>query len=310
MIRLIVKPAAAPLAAVLLMASPCVLASSAADSDGPMQVLTELQFSSAIPVADPTTLKAPGWSFGSRRGASLAVAATSPPPVVGDSSYALEATWPAASAGAQYLWADYTVPANTEDVYIEFWAKMPDAKGGCKFLKIFGKPNDPRGWADTTLGVNYTGPVNGGIVNVEFGDGTTVLNDAQQAILLTGARPQLLGRSYGTATVLTPDSSGWPSSNWGTSWHHFKVHVKFNSGTTASNAVPDGEVYVEIDGTVYVDATGLYNRNPANGPIDYVEFGGWSQTNPVPFDIWYDNITISTGGFVTSPNPPKNVAAN
>lgn len=314
MTRLINKPAAGLLAAVCVMASPCVLATSAADADGPAQVLTQLQFSSAVPVANSTTLPVSGWTFGSVAGGSLSVSATVPPPVAGDGSFALEAKYPAATTGSQYVWADYSVSAlNTEDVYVEFWAKMPDAKEGCKFLKIFGKRNDPKGYADATIGANYSGPTNGGITSAGFGDGTTVLNDAQNAIFLSGMRPDLVGRTYDvSATVLTPDSGGWPASNWGTSWHHFRVHVKFNSGTTASNAVPNGEIYVEIDGKVYVDATGLYDRNPANGPIDFVEFGGWAQTDPEPFDVWYDNITISTGGFssASGPKPPGNIGVS
>ena len=106
--------------------------------------------------------------------------------------------------------------------------------------------------------------------------------------------------------------SDWPASNWGTSWHHFKVHVKFNGVTSSGQQMADGEIYIAIDGKVYVDATGLYNRNPENGPIDYIEFGGWAQTDPEPFDVWFDNITISTGGFVSdsSPTAPTNVTAN
>lgn len=312
MTRLITKPAAGLLAALCVIASSYALATSAADPDGPVQILTQWQPSSTAAVAKALTLNASGWTLGSMRGGSLSVSTTTPPPVGGASSYALEASYPVTTAGGQYVWADYSVSAlNTEDVYIDFWAKMPDAKGGCKFLKIFGQRDDSQGWANLTLGANYTGPVNGGIVNVEFGDGTTVQNDGQQAIFLNGIHPTWIGRSYGTATVLTPNANGWPASNWGTSWHHFRVHVKFNSGTTRSNAVADGAVYVEIDGQVYVDATGLYNRNPANGPISYVEFGGWAQTDPKAFDVWFDSIVISTGGFASTagPAPPANVAA-
>jgi hypothetical protein len=306
------KSVAGLLAAGWVMVAPCAIAGSAEQPDGPVQVLTNLQFSSPAPVANSTTLNVPGWAFGSQSGGALSVSATTPP-VAGDGSYALEANYPVTSAGGQYIWADYSVSAlNTEDIYVDFWAKMPDAKGGCKFLKIFGKRNDPQGIAAVTLGANYTGSVKGGIANLEYGDGTTVQNSGQQTIFLNGAHPTWIGRSYGVADVLTPDVNGWPASNWGTSWHHFRVHVKFNSGTTTSNQVADGEYYVEIDGKAYVDATGLYNRNPANGPLDYVEFGGWAQTDPQAFDVWYDNIIISTGGFVSDsgPKPPGNVAAN
>jgi hypothetical protein len=263
--------------------------------------------------ANSTTLSMPGWTFGSHNGGSLLISTTTTTPVSGDSSYALEAVYPASTGGGQYTWADYSVSSlNTRDVYIEFWAKMPDAKEGLKFLKIFSKRTGSDGYARVTFGVNYTGaPSHGGIPNVEFGDGTTLVNDGQNAIRFDGTYPQWIGRSYGSAKVLTPQMSYWPASDWGTSWHHFKAHVKFNSGTTSANEVPDGEVYLEIDGTVYADATGLYDRNPANGPIDYVEFGGWAQTDSQPFDVWFDNITISSGGFASNPAPmpPEEVKA-
>lgn len=319
--RLVTKPVAALLAAVCVIVSPYALASSAADADGPVQVLTNLQFSATALgtdamnllsssathslTANSTTLSMPGWLYGAHNGGSLLLSTTTTP-VSNDSSYALEAVYPATTAGGQYTWADYSVASlNTDDVYIEFWAKMPDAKEGLKFLKIFGKMNDPEGYARVTFGVNYTDAAShGGIPNVEFGDGTATVNDGQNAIRFNGTYPQWIGRSYGTAKVLTPQMNYWPASNWGTSWHHFRVHVRFNSGTTSTNEIPNGELYFEIDGKVYVDATGLYDRNPANGLIDYVEFGGWAQTDPEPFDVWFDNITISTGGFVSSPPPP------
>lgn len=306
--RLSTKSVVGLLATVCVIVSPYALATSAADANGPVHVLTDLQFSS-------TTMSKPGWTFGSKNGGSLLVSTTTPPPVAGDSSYALEAEYPATTTGGQYTWADYSVASlNTEDIYVEFWAKMPSpAKEGLKFLKIFGKNSDPQGYANTTLAPSYNGGVNqGAFFTVGFGDGSTTTNDFENVIRMDGSYPNWIGRSYGIAKVLTPQMSSWPSSNWGTSWHHFKMHVKFNSGTTSSNEVPNGEVYVEIDGKVYVDATGLYNRNPANGPIDRVEFGGWAQSDPSSFTVWYDNITISTGGFASDPPPnaPTNVAVN
>lgn len=270
------------------LGSPLALAS------GPVTVLTNLAVTSA---AMPSL---PGWSIG---GKILSVEPTTPPPVNGDASYALEAQYPSSGpSGMGGPWANFTVPANTESVYIDFWAKMPGAKGGFKFLKIFGAQNDPVGYANTTFMADYTGVDQGAILMAEFGDGTSTANDSQNMIRLNGAGSNL-GRSSGIATVLTPQMTYFSSSDWGTAWHHFRVHVKFNSGTTSSNEIPDGEVYVEIDGKVYVDATGLYNRNFQNGPISYIGFFGWAQTDPQPFDIWYDNIVISTGGFVSDPQP-------
>ncbi len=272
-------------------------AASAAAADGPRVTLTQVQFNS-------TTLSAPGWGFGAQRGGSISVQPTSSANLGAPTGNALVGSYPAPGAGGQYIWANYNVSSlDTEDIYIEFWAKLPGAKEGCKFLKIFGERLTSTNYADTTIFTNYNGGDYGAIGQVSFGDGTSLTNDSQHAINLNGNFPAWIGRSYGIASVQTPQMSDFSSADWGTGWHHFRVHVKFNSGTTAQNEVPDGEVYLEIDGKVYVNATGLYNRNPANGPIAYIEFFGWAQTETQPFQLWYDDIRISTGGFSSQPSP-------
>ncbi len=278
---------------------------SAAASDGPVTLITDLKFNS-------TTLSAPGWVFGSQRGGVISVQPTTGPDPSAGTVYALEGSYPAPGLGGQFLWADYSVASlHTEDLYIEFWAKMPGVKEGCKFVKIMGS-HSGLGYADTTIYTNYAGGDLGAIRQGAFGDGTNLLNDSQNVINLSGAYPNWIGRSFGTASVQTPQMGTFSSADWGTGWHHFRIHVKFNSGTSSQNEIPDGEYYLEIDGKVYANATGLYNRNPANGPINFVEFFGWAQSEPQPFQIWYSDIRISTGGFVTSPipMPPTSVAIN
>ncbi len=284
--------------AVTTAATAATAVPSAAVSDGPVTLLTELKF-------DSPTLSAPGWTFGSKVGGVISVQSTAGPDPSGATIYALEGSYPAPgmTGGGQYIWADYSVAAlHTEDLYIEFWAKMPGVKEGCKFLKVFGSRSG-LGVADTGTGPSYAGGDLGSIRQIAFGDGTTLLNDSQNVINLNGAYPNEIGRSYGSASVQTPQMSDFPSAAWGTGWHHFRVHIKFNSGTSVQNEVPDGAYYLEIDGKVYANATGLFNRNSANGPIDYVEFFGWAQTEPQPFQLYYADIRISTGGFVTSPVP-------
>jgi hypothetical protein len=279
-----------------LMGAACFIASPYALANGPVTVLTNLVVTSnSIP-------SLPGWSIG---GSILSAQPTTPPPVSGDAPYALEAQYPSSGpTGMGGPWANYTVPANTEDLYIDFWAKMPDAKGGFKFCKVFGTKNNPVGYADATFQTDYTGIDTGALIMVAYGDGTNTINDSQNIITLSGAGENV-GRSAGSAVVLTPQMTDFPSSAWGTGWHHFRIHIKFNSGTSSSNEVADGEDYLEIDGKVYVNATGLFNRNPQNGPISYVGFFGWAQDDPQPFDIWYDNIVISTGGFASDPQPSQ-----
>ena len=279
-----------------LIGAACFIASPCALANGPVTVLTNLVVTSnSIP-------SLPGWSIG---GQILSAQPTTPPPVSGDAPYALEAQYPSSGpTGMGGPWATFTVPPNTESLYIDFWAKMPDAKGGFKFCKVFGTRNNPVGYADATFQTDYTGIDTGALVMVAYGDGTTTINDSQNIITLSG-KGETVGRSAATAAVLNPQGTDFPSSAWGTGWHHFRIHIKFNSGTTSSNEVADGEDYLEIDGKVYVDASGLFNRNPQNGPISYVGFFGWAQDDPQPFDIWYDNIVISTGGFASDPQPSQ-----
>jgi hypothetical protein len=322
----------AGLSVVSLVASvPRALAAtaSAADPDGTPQLPTELQFKSEAAMTSLTqssmaamsdsvasaSLGASGWDFGAQVGGSIGVQPTPSFEPTAPSTDAVVGTYPDPPSAGQYIWADYSVAGlNTEDVYIEFWAKMPSQyKGGCKFVKIFGKrPNiNVTGDANTTFYTDYTGVDFGAIREVVFGDGTTIRNDSQNAIFLDGSNPSFIGRSYGTAVVKTPQATDFPSASWGTAWHHFRMHVKFNSGTTSKNEVPDGELYLEIDGKVYADATGLYNRNPVDGSINYIEFFGWAQKDPHPFQLWYDDIRISQGGFMSQalPDPPGDVAA-
>ena len=278
---------------------------SAAAADGPVVLLSELKFNS-------TTLSAPGWNFGAHGGGAIGIQPTSGPDSNGTTVDALVGSYPVPTGG-NYIWANYSVASlNTEDVYIEFWAKMPGVKEGCKFMKVFGERLTSTNYANATVGTNYNGGDYGAIDQFGFGDGSTLTNDDQNVINLSGAYPQWIGRSYGLASVSTPQTSAFSSTDWGAGWHHFRIHVKFNSGTTAQNQVPDGEAYLEIDGKVYVNATGLYNRNPANGPIDFIGLFGWAQKESQPFQLAYYDIRISTGGFVSqpSPMPPSSVRVN
>jgi len=299
----------------LLMLMPNALGAtvSAGDADGTPHLLTELQFNSTTAAMQASLSTAeigvPGWAIGAQNDGSVGVEATPGP--TGITADALDGSYPAGDAG-QATWADYSVAnLQTEDIYIEFWAKMPAGKGGCKFLKFFGQSSNGH-YANATFGTDYTGIQAGALLQISFGDGTTVINDTQNVIKLDGSSPNMIGRSYGTAVIQTPQMSGFSSTDWGTGWHHFLVHAKFNSGTTAGNETPNGEFFLEIDGKVYADATGLYNRNPADGPIDRIELLGWAQNNPQPFQVWYDDVRISTGGFMPQvlPNAPTDVDVN
>jgi len=247
-----------------------------------------------------------GWQFGAQAGATIAISKDTSQNYNGGAS-SIVATYPTATGGV-YAWGVYDISdLATRDVYIEFWAKMPKAKQGLKFLKIFGVAASNGATANTTFALDYTGGDNGSLYQISFGDGSSPVNDTQNVINLDGSYPSMIGRSYGKATVSTPQKSAFASSSWGTTWHHFKMHVKFNSGTSAATEVNDGAYYLEIDGKVYADASGLFNRHYSDLPIERVELLGWAQGGTAPFEIWYSNVSITTGGFLpaaAAPMPP------
>jgi hypothetical protein len=182
---------------------------------------------------------------------------------------------------------------------------MPNSKAGLKFVKIFGKRTTSDSYSNTTFGLDYTRIDDGigSMYQVSFGDGLDRINDSQNVINLDGTYPSYIGRSYGkTAIVKTPMNKNFTANNWGTNWHEFRIMVKFNDGTSAVNEVANGEYYVSVDGNVYVDATGLFNRHYAGGDISHVEFGGWAQGSrgvaQPAFDIYYEDIIITEGGFI------------
>jgi hypothetical protein len=236
------------------------------------------------------------WGFGAQAGGSVEVS-TDTSQNYGGSPGSVRGTYPTASGGV-YVWGGYDLSSlDLSELFIEFRARMPAAKQGLKFLKVFGQ-DESGGYANTTFGLDYTGVDFGAMYQVSFGDGSSVANDTANVINFDGGFPEWIGRSFGTATVSTPQGALWASSSWGDDWHHFRLGLRFNSGTSEADEIADGAYYVEIDGAVYVDAQGLFNRHPTNGPIRNVELFGWSQNGSEPFELWYDDVCLSTGGFL------------
>jgi hypothetical protein len=261
--------------------------------------------SSVAPVPVVSVSSAPSsvlWSADFSDGKVLGIAQLGASATVVDGAYKL--SYPKTTEGKQFSWLNYDAPPNTKQLYISFKAKMPANKAGLKFVKIFGK-RDGDLYSNTTFALDYTGIDEGvgSLYAISFGDGTDRTNDSQNVIFLDGSYPQYIGRSYGkTAIVKTPMKKYFRASAWGTDWHQFKMMVKFNDGTSKENEVPNGGYFLSIDGNTYVDASGLFNRNYSSQDISHVEFGGWAQgsrgiANPA-FDIYYDDIVISSGGWV------------
>lgn len=192
--------------------------------------------------------------------------------------------------GAVYTFLSFYPPANTTELYVEFQARFVNPHS-VKFCKFHGQDLGGGNYANATFGLSA-----GGIMTqTSFGDGVPISNDTVNVINLGGGVQTGLGRNTGIATVLTPQNS---SFSFGTALHTVKIRYKRNSGTTAVNEINDGIFYVEIDGLVYVNATNMFNRNYQNGPIDRLVFGDFAQDSDYAFDIYYDNIKISTGGFI------------
>jgi hypothetical protein len=209
----------------------------------------------------------------------------------------LRAQYPTAVGdGGYYFWTGYTMPRrDITELFIEFKAKMPGPnREGVKFLKVFSWNETGKGYANTT----FQADENGSLRHISFADGTINENDVANVIFFDGAYPEWVGRSYGTAVMKTPQKAAF---NWDTSWHHLRYYIKFNSGNSAATEVPDGEYYVEIDGKVYLHAKNVFNRHHSNLPIEKVELLGWAQNGRAPFEVWYDDVKISTGNFVTNP---------
>lgn len=187
------------------------------------------------------------------------------------------------------------------EIYVEFDARYPSTyKAAAKFFKIFGQTSGSSTSNVTIQPVWGTGTIEG----IFFGDGTNVQNDAQNVIRLDGTYPEWCGRSYSQGAVInTPQNASFTFDD--EEFHHFKIRVKFNSGTTAENEINDGEFYLEIDGNVYVDAKNIFNRHYSNLPMSGFNLGDWSQAATDEFVLEYDNVVVSKKGFIPKVGVPE-----
>lgn len=275
----------------------CVIAHEATSAT----VITKLNFD------DGVIPNGNGWSFGAQAGGQVLIN-TNKAENHNGSAGSIKALYPLATGG-MYAWGGYSLTSlKTREIYIDFWAKMPKATQGLKFCKLFGVTGAGTGYANTTFGLGAEVGRAGSFFQVSFGDGSELDNDTGSVVNLDGAYPEWVGRSYAnkTARVETPQKSAWLNNKWGTDWHHFRMHAKFNSDINGKE-VADGEYYLEIDNVVYVRASGLLNRHVLNKPLDRIGFFDWSQGGTTPFEVWLDDIVISTDGFVDVPNPPQGV---
>lgn len=193
-------------------------------------------------------------------------------------------------SGAVYTVLNFIIePLQLYEFYVTFRARFTNPHA-VKFCKVHG----------VEVGTNYSNTTyqvgSGGVITqISFGDGTSPSNDAQQYIGLNGANPEDIGVSFGTAVVLTPQSAPFDGFD-DEDWHNIKIHHKFNS-VVDGVAINDGEYYLEIDGDVYVNATGLINRHVDSEPIEYIAFGDYAQDNDYSFTLDFDSIRFGVGGY-------------
>ena len=184
---------------------------------------------------------------------------------------------------------------NHAELYIEFDARMSLNNHGVKFIKPVSKSGT--GYANFTFGLDYTNVDNGSLSFISYGDGTTITNDTQNFIdLRSPTGGALIGRA--PSPKVNCPVGPFASTDWSTAWHHFRIYFKYNEGTTAGNEVANGAFYLEIDGVLYADVGGIFNRHYSNTrAFDGIGLFGVTQNNPLGFTLEYDNVTVSTGGF-------------
>lgn len=250
-------------------------------------VLADVDFKGSYPPA--STHANTNWSSTAFNGSSVGVVDDAAAPNL----KAVKAMYPISGAGSTFVDFDFNMSAlGIYDVYIEFKVKMGTVAGALKLLKVFSV-NGGSDYANFTMQPDWNSA--GFMKQIAFGDGTGTENDSGNVVRFDGTNPSWAGRSYpSTALISAPQAAGW---NITAGYQTVKVHLKFNSGTTALNEVADGEIYVEVDGDVYMNATGLFNRHYSNGQIDRIGFFGYSQNNAAALDTYLTDIVISTGGF-------------
>lgn len=188
------------------------------------------------------------------------------------------------------------------EVFVAYWARMPNIKHGLKNIKLFGVLNEevPSNYANATFSLDYTGVDMGCMFAVQFGDGTTIENDSNNILKFDGTNPEYVGRSYPGASISTPQNANFGSDMWGTDWHLIKLMFRHNTGDSAENEVANGATKVIIDGLVYADADGLFTRHWSNKMFRGVGMFGITQENP-GFDFDFDiceGMTVSNGDFI------------
>lgn len=266
------------------------------DEGGGGALLSRLSLSGGLPAGSG----ADSWGFGALSGAAITVEND------GTHNY-LRGQYPIDSSGDgsgdNYIYGGYTPASEQQDLYLQFYAKMPGVKHGLKFIKFFGRnaTGGSNTVANSTFGLDYTGIDMGSFQYIAYGDGTSQVNDTQCGIALYTPNYIDPGRTGSLTRTITPDPKigTFASTDWGTGWHKFQMRLKQNSGTTAGNETNDGVVELIIDDVLYARAENIFNRHYSNGFIETIGLFGYSRGQASAFEFHIrDGMTVSTGGYV------------
>lgn len=200
-------------------------------------------------------------------------------------------------AGADGVYAETSIDVSSlgiREFFLQFSARYPSTIWGSKYCKAHGIVSSAGNHSNCTLGQNNFGDLN----YIGFGDGTITGNDVNQSIYMDA--PPNLGRNVGIANFIVPPQGTFTTADFGSEWHNFRVHAKFNDGTSAFDSglpgaeLPNGEFFLEVDGRVICHVTGIYNRHYSNSPLERIVLGDYTQGGPA-FELDVKDIKISTG---------------
>jgi hypothetical protein len=139
-------------------------------------------------IKSPTSLNIPGWTFGAQDGGSLTLSSDASLNYNNEAG-SLVGSYPSSprTGGGVFAWGAYNLaPLETEDIYVELWAKMPGSKQGLKFPRIFGVSSASGNCANTIFALDYTGGDPGAMYQVSFGDGSSVGSDTTKSSISVG----------------------------------------------------------------------------------------------------------------------------
>ncbi len=196
-------------------------------------------------------------------------------------------------SGTSPYWFGVNVSSfNRNALYVRFYFKVDDPSGGCKFLKLFGKRDQPEGYANTTLAINY---YNSLLYEISYGDGSGTTNDTQTIIRYAGKH------SDSNVNVLVAEGPFDPRDG---KWHFYEFYMKYSD-----DGKRNGEYKVWIDGQLRVHAVNVKNRHDDNSnEFDSVQLANYCHSNwSHTWHLWYDNVVIADeyiGPFGPSGEPP------